>query len=172
MSSTAMLAALSVPALDRAPLVRMQLLGPDGQPIGGGSTAGGSTGGGKLLGVNDGSSATGDASQLWGVSNEPAANGREFGIDNLPEDLADFDPTYDPLAAPRPKYDLAAASGRGDEAVWGAAAPESAERIGEWVSHIRAAGVERVLGLFSVEQVSERSPNGTPQVRCRRTASD
>ena len=49
-----------------------------------------------------------------------------FGSLSLPEDLADFDPTIDPLATEAPAHDLAAASGRPDEAVWGAiAAPTS-----------------------------------------------
>ena len=41
----------------------------------------------------------------------------------MPEDLADFDPSIDPLAVEAPAHDLAAASGRPDEAVWGAIAP-------------------------------------------------
>merc|ERR1719473_1799784 len=81
----------------------------------------------------------------------------------MPSDLADFDPTYDPLAAPRPKYDLAAASGRPDEAVFGAVAPESAETLGEWADHMKGAGLSRVLGLFSAEEAAARAPNGTPE---------
>jgi hypothetical protein len=83
--------------------------------------------------------------------------------DSMPSDLADFDPTFDPLAAPRPLYDLAAASGRPDEALFGAAAPASSEELGEWAEHMRGAGVSRVLGLFSAEEAAARAANGTPE---------
>jgi len=85
----------------------------------------------------------------------------KFSREELPPDLADFDPTFDPLAAPRPKYDLAAASGRDNERVWGARAPESAAELDKWSAHLQAAGITRVLGLFSEAEAAARSPDGT-----------
>ena len=82
---------------------------------------------------------------------------------DIPDDLAGFDPTFDPLAAPRPKYDFAGASGRSNECVWGATAPEGPYAIQEWVNDMRGAGVQRVLGLFSEEDAAVRGPDGTAQ---------
>ena len=46
----------------------------------------------------------------------------------------------DPLAKPRPKYDLCAASGRPDEVVVGAIAATSATQLEEWMGHMRNEG--------------------------------
>ena len=81
----------------------------------------------------------------------------------LPADLADFDPTFDPLAAKRPKYDLTACSGRPNEVVYGAVAPASPEAVAEWARHLQDAGIERLLGLFPAEALARVSPDGKPQ---------
>jgi hypothetical protein len=130
---------------------RMQLLGPDGLPIGGGGGASSSPGG--LVGAGG---------QPVGAPGMMNVEGDSEGAFVMPDDLADFDPTYDPLAAPRPKYDLAAASGRHDETVWGAVAPASAAEIGEWVAHVKGVtGAERTIGLFSEAEAAARSHDGT-----------
>jgi hypothetical protein len=85
----------------------------------------------------------------------------KFSRSELPSDLLDFDPTYDPLAADRPSYDLAAASGRYEERVWGAIAPKGAAEISEWSAHLQSEGITRVLGLFTEQQAAARSPDGT-----------
>ena len=87
-----------------------------------------------------------------------------LGTFSMPDDLANFDPTYDPLAAERPKYDLAAASGRPDEVVYGAKAAESAAELGEWAAHMKdKMGATRMLGLFTAEAAGARSAAGTPE---------
>lgn len=166
----------------RAPHIAM-LLGADGKPMktqqpdeddgeeptfdepsgGGGSglILGGGAGAGnamapKRVQIADGSSSPRGSSYQHVTSDSDG----EF---TLPDDLADFDPTYDPLAAERPKFDLAAASGRPDEFAWGAMAAESADGFSEWASHMKEAGVSRVVGLFSAEEASSLSSTGTPE---------
>ena len=90
----------------------------------------------------------------------PPDSGGDRGAFIMPDDLADFDPTFDPLAAKRPAYDLAAASGRTEEVIWGAVAPESASEVGEWSAHLRERGVVRLLGLFSTEDAAARAESG------------
>jgi hypothetical protein len=138
----------------RASRPAMQLLGADGQPLGGsGGNADPSTPSG-LVGA-DGRA----------MSDELMPEGPmvESKLGLIPEDLADFDPDFDPLAAPRPAHDLAAASGRRDEAVWGAVAPETADAVAEWAALLRSKGIQRVMGLFSVEEAAARGRDGTPQ---------
>lgn len=94
---------------------------------------------------------------------EPAERKGAFTRDELPEDLKDFDPTFDPLAAPRPPLDFCAASGRPTECVFGAVAPESSEKMADWSTYIRDQGITRILGLFSAEDASARASDGTPQ---------
>jgi len=75
----------------------------------------------------------------------------------------DFGPVpeyVDPLAKPRPQYDLCAASGRPDEIVFGAVAPESAAKMGEWTAHMRDKDLPRMMALFSDAEASTRSPDG------------
>jgi len=128
----------------------MQLLGADGKPIGGSSPAPAPAGGGLL-----------------GATGQPAAPAAEADTGGIAavgnEEIPDYDPNApDPLAAPRPKYDFAAATGRPDEMVWGAVAPESAAELPEWTAHMRDKGAVRMLGLFSAEEAAARSPDGTP----------
>jgi hypothetical protein len=85
----------------------------------------------------------------------------KFDVPLGDEEIPDFDPNFDYLAAKRPKYDLGKASGRPDEVVWGAVAPESAEHIGEWCEHMRNADVDQLVGLFTESEVAARSPDGT-----------
>jgi len=68
----------------------------------------------------------------------------------------------DPLQKPRPKYDLAAASGRPDEVVWGAVAPNSKNLI-EWASHLRENGIKRLLSLLTDEEASVRVSGGASE---------
>ena len=95
-----------------------------------------------------------------GVAMDSYADDEPF---QMPDDLADFDPSFDPLAVKRPEFDLAAASGRPEEVVWGAVAAESADALGEWVGHMQNAGIGRLLGLFSAEEAAARSTGGTAE---------
>ena len=160
-----MLALLELAGSLRVPVSpRMQLLGPDGRPIGGGRSSPGSSatpGRSGLLGVGGAGSGAKSASPKVVVVGGGGAKPAAAAFGSMPEDLADFDPSFDPLAAARPKYDLAGASGRGDEAVWGAVAPSSADAIAEWTSHMLGKGIKRVLGLFTEEDAAARSPDGS-----------
>jgi len=147
--------ALRLPIASRTRPLAMQLLGADGLPLGGSSSES-SQGGGLIIDGNLGGGGAAGAPGILGADGSAAS-----GDDSIPDDLKDFDPTFDPLAAKRPKYDLAAASGRGDETVWGATAPEAAADIQEWVSHLRDAGIQRVLGLFSEDEAAARGPDGS-----------
>ena len=147
------------------------LLGADGLPMkkggggGGGAPAGGGSSSGGLLGL-DSLAAGGEEGRAVVVPDGQSSEERErkgFTKDDLPDDLKNFDPTVDPLAAERPKYDLAAASGRPDEVVWGAIAPESHASLGEWAAHLHTHGTSRVLGLFDAAGASARASDGTPQ---------
>lgn len=142
--------AAPVPAargIARGPDAVMQLLGADGRPIGSSAPAPAPAGGG-LLGVNSNTDAGEADSGIAAVGSE---------------EIPDFDPNApDPLAAPRPKYDLAGATGRPDEYVWGAIAPADAAELPDWAAHMKAKGAARMLGLFSAEQAGARSPDGTP----------
>lgn len=53
------------------------------------------------------------------------------------------DQYIDPLAKPRPKFDLCAASGRPGEVCYGAVAPEGPSSLEEWLSHMRTAGEQQ-----------------------------
>ena len=94
-----------------------------------------------------------------------AIKGSSGGLSSIemPEDLKDFDPTFDPLAAKAPKYDFCAASGRPDEPVWGAMAAGEPGELGEWAKHMKSGGMTRVLGLFTAEDAGARSTAGTPE---------
>lgn len=78
----------------------------------------------------------------------------------------------DPLAKPRPKYDLCAASGRPEEVCCGAVAPQSPAELSEWTSHMlgevpapppagKLQPLLRTLALLSDSEASARSPDGT-----------
>ena len=87
-----------------------------------------------------------------------------LGTFSMPDDLANFDPTFDPLAVERPAYDLAAASGRPDEAVYGACGPASAAELPEWVAYMKnQMGATRMLGLFTAEDAAARSQSNSPE---------
>ena len=66
--------------------------------------------------------------------------------EDMPPNLADFDLTFDSLAATRQRYDFAAASGASDERVWRASAHESAQKLANGPADWRAVGATRVLG--------------------------
>jgi hypothetical protein len=155
----------------RTPPISM-LLGADGKPMksgaDGGNSGGGGGGGGLIL---DGGKSEFSAGLAAGAAPNIAIAGEKssgdrtgaFSPDELPDDLKDFDPNFDPLAAPRPKYDFCAASGRPNEYVYGATAADSPASLEAWASVVRGAGVNRLLGLFSSEEASARSSDGTPQ---------
>lgn len=155
------------------------LLGADGKPLksgdgGGSASASPSPGKGLIL---DGGKTEYSAGLAAGVAQNIAIAGGDsgghtgaFSPDELPDDLKDFDPTFDPLAAPRPKYDFCAASGRPTESVYGSIAPESSDTLERWATFVRGAGTTRLLGLFSSEEASARSSDGTPQGAQRRFA--
>jgi hypothetical protein len=154
--SPTVLPLVAAPRAARSPRPLAQLLGSDGLPLGGDPPGPPpSAGGGQLLG-GDGQLISGGG----GGSDSAAARQQE---EALLEDLADFDPSFDPLAAPRPKYDLAAASGRDDECMWGAMAAAAPAEIGSWCAHVRGAGMVRALGLFGAEELATLSPDGTAQ---------
>mmetsp|Transcript_56749 Transcript_56749/g.93886 ORF Transcript_56749/g.93886 Transcript_56749/m.93886 type:complete len:278 (-) Transcript_56749:121-954(-) len=67
----------------------------------------------------------------------------------------------DPLQKPRPQYDLAAPSGRPNEPIFGARAPESASEMAEWVAHMKERGIRRVVALLDVGEAALRSPDGS-----------
>lgn len=69
-------------------------------------------------------------------------------------------PEADPLQQPRPKYDLAACSGRPDERVWGAMAPVSPDTLGEWASDMTSKGIQRILLLLSAAEAEAGVPPG------------
>ena len=143
----------------RASFITMQLLGPDGLPLSSGAdscSSGGGPGAGLIL--DGGGSSMSGSSGLIGLE---SGGGSEPGPGNMPADLADFDPSFDPLAAKRPKYDFCGASGRDGEMVWGAVGPESEDDIDEWCAHMIKAGVVRVLGLFTEAEAAARGPDGT-----------
>jgi len=150
--------------LVRAPPPAM-LLGADGLPMKKGGAAGAApatSGGSGLLGKE----AKPEENPM-----QPTASGRlptdditrTLASTAIPDDLADFDPNFDPLAVERPAHDLAAASGRGDEVVWGAKAAESAADLDAWSAHMKAAGITRMLGLFTAEDAAARSAAGTAE---------
>ena len=144
--------------------IRM-LLGADGLPMkkdggGGGGEQPAAAGGGGLIGADGGP--MGDLGR--GVAMDSYADDEPF---QMPDDLADFDPSFDPLAVKRPEFDLAAASGRPEEVVWGAIAAESADVLGEWVDHMQNAGIGRLLGLFS----RRRPPRAAPAAPRRPTST-
>jgi len=66
----------------------------------------------------------------------------------------------DALQKPRPPYDLAAASGRPSETVFGARAPANATELSTWAAHMREQGLTQMLALLSEEEAAARSPNG------------
>ena len=141
------------------------LLGADGLPMKKTSAPPPASGGG-LLGVEDGkpaSSGNADADALQAAYARPATSTRGASNIEMPDDLANFDPTFDPLAVERPKHDLAAASGRPEEAVWGACAAADASELGAWSAHMVSSGVVRMLGLFSAEEAAARSNAGTAE---------
>lgn len=142
-------------ALPRAPPPSL-LLGADGTPMKKGNAGGGGGADGDGLAGN----ADADATTAFLASAPKRGSAVSF---DMPDDLADFDPTYDPLAAKRPPFDMAAASGRPQEAVWGAVGPEDAASVAPWAQHMLDSGVRRVLGLFTAEDASARATDGTPQ---------
>jgi len=147
------------------------LLGPDGLPHGeewgtnmdtettqerkklilGDEPSKGAGGGGTLLRA-DGSTPPG----LVGLGDELDSSSWE-----KPADLLNFDPSFDPLLAGRPKYDLAAASGRPDEVAWGAVAAASSTELAEWSQHMIERNMTRALGLFTEAEAAERAADGT-----------
>lgn len=153
----------------RSPAPAM-LLGSDGNPMKKDAGGGGApkrlelVGEDGLPGVPADDRRQGSAGGLIGVDGEPTSGTGTAG-DNfeMPEDLADFDPTFDPLAAPRPKYDLAACSGRPNEVVWGAMAADSPVNLTVWAAHMREQGVVRMLGLFSAEDAAARAEAGSAE---------
>jgi hypothetical protein len=150
LSALEVASALAARAFVRAPPPAM-LLGADGLPMKKGAATAPSGGGeGQLEGGLAAFDREGDAAKVLGTF-------------SMPDDLSDFDPTVDPLAVKRPEYDLAAASGRPDEAVWGAVATESAAELGEWAAHMKAAGVTRMLGLFTADDAAARSGAATAE---------
>lgn len=70
--------------------------------------------------------------------------------------LADLDgrekPLKDPLAKPRPLFDLAPSSGRPNELVFGAASCPEPGQMGEWGAYLRDQGISRVLALCSAAE--------------------
>ena len=62
----------------------------------------------------------------------------------------------DPFQKPRPKFGLAAATGRTTEAVYGADFPQPNELM-EWSEHLRAQGIERLLFVHEGELNEELS---------------
>ena len=62
----------------------------------------------------------------------------------------------DPFQKPRPKFGLAAATGRTTEAVYGADFPQPNELM-EWSEHLRAQGIERLLFVHDGELNEELS---------------
>ena len=52
----------------------------------------------------------------------------------------------DPLQQPRPEYDLGVPTGRPDEVVWGARAPESAGEMAAWAARLQEKGMGREAG--------------------------
>jgi len=150
LSALEVASALAARAFVRAPPPAM-LLGADGLPMKKGAATAPSGGGeGQLEGGLAAFDREGDAAKVLGTF-------------SMPDDLSDFDPTVDPLAVKRPEYDLAAASGRPDEAVWGAVATESAAELVEWAAHMKAAGVTRMLGLFTADDAAARSGAATAE---------
>eukprot|EP00962_Isochrysis_galbana_P056415 scaffold28364_cov129-Isochrysis_galbana.AAC.2 len=96
-----------------------------------------SGGAGGLLGVG---SSTGGSGLLSSSSGSLArADGSE-------------QPMMDPLAKPRPRYDLAPSSGRPDELVFGAASCAAPGLMGEWGAHLRDQGISRVLALCNAAE--------------------
>jgi len=146
----------------RAPPTSL-LLGADGTPMKKGGAGGGApppgSGGDGLVGVPD---ADADATAAF-LEGNTKGGAKSDALFDMPEDLADFDPTFDPLAVKRPPFDMAAASGRPQEAVWGAIGPEDAASVNPWAQHMLDRGVRRVLGLFTAEDAGARATDGTPQ---------
>lgn len=147
---------------------QMQLLGADGKPY------------------NPDNVATGEGVYVDDDGRDPNIKGMNFlsqdsiagDADLKPEDYVveekgippdlvglgvEFDPNFDPTAAPRPKYDLMRATGRTNDVVWGAVAPLSKENIAEWCEHMKENQVERVVGLFTPEEAGLLSPDGTAE---------
>lgn len=143
------------------------LLGADGLPMKkDGAAAAPPPQGAPAQGVRSSASPLLDQLPSRGEGGEDTSGGLEAmaARGEVPEDLKDFDPSFDPLAAKRPKYDLAAASGRPNEAVWGAIAAESAAELSEWASHVKqTSGATRMLGLFTAEEAAARSAAGTAE---------
>ena len=89
--------------LPRAPPASM-LLGADGNPL---RSDGNAPPAQKLPPPPAGTVDDGIAS---GAPIAPPDRTNTLGTFSMPDDLANFDPTFDPLAVERPAYDLAAAS--------------------------------------------------------------
>ena len=67
----------------------------------------------------------------------------------------------DPLQQPRPEYDLGVPTGRPDEVVWGARAPESAGEMAAWAARLQEKGIARLLCLLSDDEMAARASDGT-----------
>ena len=71
----------------------------------------------------------------------------------------------DPLQQPRPEYDLGVPTGRPDEVVWGARAPESAGEMAAWAARLQEKGIARLLCLLSDDEMAARASDGTSVLR-------
>ena len=68
----------------------------------------------------------------------------------------------DPLQQPRPEYDLGVPTGRPDEVVWGARAPESAGEMAAWAARLQEKGI--AIRVASPKLVMEESPESYKDV--------
>ena len=162
LASTALLTASAVV---RAPSPAM-LLGADGMPMkkaaGAAAAASAQSGGGAASGLlsSEGTAAPEIPSEFVTASGRSPFDDitKTLASTEIPVDLANFDPTFDPLAVERPTFDLAAASGRPDEAVWGAVAAESAAHLAEWSAHMKEAGISaKPIGERTVSMAATSS---------------
>jgi len=67
----------------------------------------------------------------------------------------------DPLQAARPKFDLAQASGRPTELIYGARAPAGAHELPEWEECLQSKNIKRVVALMDDGEAAARSPDGS-----------
>lgn len=142
---------LAAPLVAPRHLGPQMLLGADGKPMKGGGADGP---GKKLAGVGpspppgmtpkppqenmaDSASAVKGITKSMLEGDSPNAGVKTLQKSEIPADMGDFDPDFDPLAAPRPLYDLAAASGRDDEFLYGAVATQASADLAEWAAHMK-----------------------------------
>jgi hypothetical protein len=103
-----------------------------------------------ITGPASGVSGSGGAGGLMGAG---ASTGSSGLLSTSGGSLAGPDggaqPMMDPLAKPRPRYDLAPSTGRPNELVFGAASCAEPGQMVEWGAHLREQRVSRVLALCS-----------------------